>query len=122
MKEQHKTLSKATPILLFEGIKSVMKAYQWGYPSLSAETSYINEYQIDILLSYGFSDITIAFDSDVPVKKILECVKTLKHFTNVHILHDRISTKGKLLGVKDAPVDRGREVFETLLSERRRVN
>ena len=99
-----------------------MKAYGWGRDySLSAETSYLNESQVKILIKLGIKDVTIAFDADVPMKKILDCTQLLRKFTNVYVIQDRRQKKDKLLGEKDSPVDRGKEIFEVLLSERRKI-
>lgn len=109
------------PLIIFEGIKSVMKAYQWGYFALAAETSVINDYQVELLLHYFFSDVTIAFDTDVDICQIEKSVRILKQFTNVFVIQDRRNPKNKLLDFKDSPVDKGREVFEILFNERRRI-
>jgi len=122
MKEQYSSIINREKVIIFEGIKSVMKAYGWGYDyCLAAETSYLNEEQVKILIRMGIKDITIAFDSDVEMKKIIECTKTLRKFANVHVISDRHYIKDRLLGEKEAPVDRGKDVFEKLLSERRKL-
>lgn len=116
MKEQFQD-NYTKPVFIFEGLKSVMKAYQWGYFALSAETSYLNDYQIEILLKRGFRDITIAFDTDVDYKKIIKNVSLLKNFSNVFFIYDA----NGWLGEKESPVDQGKEIFESLLHRRRRV-
>lgn len=122
MKEQFHSINLSKNLIIFEGIKSVMKAYGWGYRNcVAAETSYLNEEQIKILLKMGIKDITIAFDSDVELSKIMECTKTLRRFSNVYVIMDRKNPKEKLLGEKESPVDKGREVFEKLLAERKRL-
>lgn len=122
MKEQFHRIDELKKVVIFEGLKSVMKAYGWGYDySLSAETSYLNESQVKILIQLGIKDVTIAFDADVPMKKILDCTQLLRRFTNVFVIQDRKRKKDKLLGEKDAPVDKGKEVFEILLGERRKI-
>ena len=45
----------------------------------------------------------------------------LRKFANVFVLRDRGFIRDRLLGEKEAPVDRGREIFETLLAERRKL-
>ena len=122
MKEQYEKIMDEKKVIIFEGIKSVMKAYGWGYDySLAAETSCLNEDQVKILIQMGIKDVTIAFDSDVNVNQVYTCTEMLRKFTNVYLITDRKYAKDKLLGEKESPVDRGREVFETLLSERRRM-
>ena len=115
MKENHEAILKSNKIIIFEGIKSVMKAYDWGYDyCVSAETSTLNDEQIKVLIKMAVKDVTIAFDSDVDITKIIESTKMLRRFTKVYIIKD----KNGLLGEKEAPVDRGRSVFEKLLDER----
>lgn len=122
MKEQYEKITAIKKVIIFEGIKSVMKAYDWGYDyCLAAETSCLNEDQVKILIQMGIKDVTIAFDSDVDFTKVLESTETLRKFTNVYIIADRKYIHNKLLGEKESPVDRGREIFETLLSERRKL-
>lgn len=105
-------------VYLFEGIKSCMKAYSWGYQnSLSCETSHISDGQIKWLLQNNIKIINICFDSDKDSKEIKKNINMLKKFANVYIVSDK---KG-LLGGKEAkasPVDKGREVWERLLRER----
>lgn len=102
-------------IIITEGIKSVYKLFGWGYKyCAAAETSSINEYQIKLLISMGLEEAIIAFDADKEVKKIAENLNILKSFIKVSI----VTNKYNLLQNKDSPVDRGREVFEELMSNR----
>lgn len=122
MKEQYEKIISCKKVIIFEGIKSVMKAYAWGYDySLASETSVLNEDQVKILIQMGIKDVTIAYDSDVEMKSVLACTEVLRKFTNVYMISDRKFIKNKLLGDKESPVDRGRDVFETLLNERRKL-
>lgn len=109
---------KNNTIVIFEGIKSCIKAYGWGYKNtVSSETSALTEGQIHVLLKGGFSEVIIAWDKDQSFSHIVNNskIQTLKRFTNVSIVND---TKG-LLNDKMAPVDKGREIYETLLKTRR---
>ena len=102
-------------IIIVEGLKSVMKIDAWGYHDVvSAETSYLNDAQIELLLKLRVKDIIIAFDKDVEIMKIKECVKLLKKFANVYMIYD----KRNLLSEKESPCDRGRKVWEQLLAEK----
>ena len=115
MKENCDAIMKNHKIIIFEGIKSVMKAYDWGYDyCVSAETSTVNDDQVKLLIKMGIKDATIAFDSDVNAEKIIESTRVLRRFTKVYMIKDR---RG-LLGEKESPADRGKDVFETLLNER----
>lgn len=105
-------------IIIVEGIKSVMKLDQWGYHNVvSAETSTLSEYQIELLIRMQLHDVTIAFDKDVPMSKIAECTKLLKKFTNVYVVYDRCG----LLDEKDSPCDKGVEIWKTLYERRVRI-
>lgn len=118
MKENHESIQKEHKVIIFEGIKSVMKAYDWGYDyCVAAETSMINDEQVKLLIKMGVKEVTVAFDSDVNISKIIDATKMLRRFTNVYVIKD---DKG-LLGEKEAPVDRGKEIFEKLLNERIKI-
>ncbi len=118
MKENYETIKEEKRIIIVEGIKSVMKLDNFGYPySVSAETNYLNQSQIEIILSMGISDVTLAFDKGTPAEKIRECTRLLRKLTNVYTVWDTHN----LLQDKDAPVDRGKRVWEILYDDRRRV-
>lgn len=111
-------------IILFEGIKSTMKAFGWGIKNTAAVESHcINDFQLKLLISLGV-DVTVAFDSDVSFddkanKSLRKALDTLGRFTNVYVVED----KANLLGGADAkksPVDCGEIVWRQLYSERRR--
>lgn len=103
-------------IIVFEGIKSCMKAYDYGYlNTVSAETHEINDYQILLLIKLG-KTVTIAFDSDVNPYDV-KALNKLKRFLNVYVVDARE------LGAeaKAAPVDMGKEVWESLYNKRTKV-
>ena len=122
MKENYERIKATGKAIIFEGIKSVMKAFDWGYDyAIAAETSCLNDDQIRILIQMQIKEVMIAFDSDVTLKSIRNTTELLRKFTNVYVIKDRRSKRDRLLGEKEAPVDQGREVFETLLQERRKL-
>lgn len=115
MQQARDSINSSGEIIIVEGIKSVMKLDQWGFHNVvSAETSKLNEYQIELLIRMKVRDVVIAFDKDVQMKKIHECTELLKRFTNVYVVYD----KWGLLKDKDSPCDRGREVWQTLYDKR----
>lgn len=117
-RENGKEIKDRNRIVIFEGIKSVMKAKGWGYGfCVSAETSHVNPDQIKRLLHLGVSDITIAFDKDKSFKDATSGLQMLKRFTNCYAVIDRQN----LLGEKESPVDRGKDVFEKLYANRIRI-
>lgn len=118
MKQAEKYIKESNQIIIVEGIKSVMKLDQWGYHNVvSAETSVLNEHQIELLIKMRVKDVIIAFDKDVKLNKIRECTKMLKRFTNVWVVYD----KWKLLDDKDSPPDKGESVWLTLYDRRFRI-
>lgn len=121
MKQNRESIIKNKKAIIFEGIKSVMKADDYGYDyCLAAETSCLNSEQIRILIQLGVKDVIIGFDSDVELSKIIENTKKLRRFCNVYIITD----KKRLLGSKDdklAPVDKGKEIFDRLLGQKVKI-
>lgn len=104
-------------LIIFEGVKSCMKAYGWGITNtVAAETSNLSDGQVQLLIKHGFHEIIIAWDSDQSFKSIVTNpkIQMLKKFTIVSVIKD---TKN-LLGEKEAPVDRGEKIFRELLDRR----
>ena len=107
-------------VVIFEGIKSCIKAWGWGVRNtVASETSALSDGQLRLLIRTKIPGIIIAWDSDQDIKKIISDpkIQMLKRFADVSIIND---TKG-LLGDKEAPVDKGIEVFQQLLEERYRL-
>lgn len=121
MKENRESILRHNEAIIFEGIKSGMKVEAWGYDYwLASETSHLNESQILILIKLGIKNVTIAFDNDVKYTDILKNVSELRRYTNVFAVRD---VKG-LLGKKSeklSPCDKGREIWETLYDNRKKV-
>lgn len=109
-------------IIIFESVKSVMKAYSWGYPNCaSAEKHSLTEEQIQLLISLKVN-IVLAYDSDVDYRgnEVSKNIKKLKRITNLYIIDD----KEELLGgqsAKNAPVDCGKEIWERLYRNKRKI-
>lgn len=123
MKQNKDSILKNSTAIIFEGIKSVMKADDYGYDyCLAAETSCINDEQVKILIQLGVKDVIIGFDSDVSISDIIanKNIRKLRRFCNVYAISD----KQRLLGNKDdkmAPVDKGKEIFDRLLEQKVRL-
>ena len=109
-------------IIIFESVKSVMKAYGWGYKNCaSAEKHTLTEEQIALLVKLRVN-IVFAYDSDVNYrnKDVKHDIDILKRVTNVYIIDDN----DKLLGgaaTKNAPVDLGQDIWEELYETKRKV-
>ena len=121
MKENQDSIRRKDEAIIFEGIKSGMKVEAWGYDNwLASETSYLNDEQVSILIQMQIKNVVIAFDNDVPLTKIQACIGILRKFTNVYVILD---TK-RILGdpsEKLSPCDKGREIWEELYSQRKKV-
>lgn len=109
-------------IIIFEGIKSVMKAYEYGMRnSVSAEKHSLTDEQVRLLIRLGF-DCVFAYDSDVSTteKTIKDNFDMLKRFVNVYVVEDR---EGLLGGAetKNSPVDCGKDIWFELYANKRKV-
>lgn len=107
-------IRQTNEVIVFEGIKSCMKAEGYGYHNVvSAETCRLTKEQIKLLVSLK-CNVIIAFDKDKSLSDFYDKgVKMLSRFTNVYYIND----VGNLLGApeeKNAPVDKGKEVWEQL--------
>lgn len=102
-------------VILFEGCKSVLIADTWGIKNCAAIlTSHLNPAQMKILAKLGCR-VVFALDKDVRIRDDHN-IKILKNYIDVDYLWDRAD----LLDDKDAPVDKGVEVFKQLYAERLR--
>ena len=86
-------------------------------------SSLIN-YQVDLLLSLGVSEIIIAFDrqfKEIGDKEYKNWTKKLKEIYNKYsskVLISFIFDNQGLLGYKDSPLDRGKDIFLELFKNR----
>lgn len=121
MKENIDIIKKKNEIIIFEGIKSGMKAENWGYDNwVASETSRLNDEQVQILLEMRLKNIIIAYDNDVELQKITDCTNMLRKLTNVFVVYDKKGLLGKKSG-KVSPVDLGKETWEILFNERMKI-
>lgn len=115
MKQAEEYIRKSGEIIIFEGLKSCMKAWDYGYyNTVAAETSALSAPQIKLLIKMRIKNVVIAFDSD---QKQIHGIDKLRSMTNVYVVRDY----RHLLGEKMSPVDAGKEVWEKLYSERRKA-
>lgn len=87
--------------------------------------SNLTSHQFKLLQDLGVEEIIIAFDKQFNkpgddewkrwTKKLTEIHKKYSGFVKISFMFD---TKGDLLGYKDSPIDKGREVFEYLYENR----
>lgn len=110
-------IKHANQIILFEGAKSVLLADTYGVKNTGALlTSHLSKDQLKMLIKIGVNEVVFALDKDVDIRTI-DRIRALMAYTNISYIYD----KNDLLEEKDAPVDRGKDVFLKLLAERRRL-
>lgn len=111
--ENMESILEKREVILFEGCKSVLLADTWGIHNTAAIlTSHLNPNQLKILARLGCR-VVFALDKDVRVREDHNISK-LKRYVNVEYLWDRED----LLSDKDAPVDKGLEVWQRLYEGR----
>ena len=100
-------------IILFEGCKSVLLADTWEIRNTGAIlTSHLNPSQMKLLAKLGCR-VVFALDKDVRIRDDKQ-IDQLKRYVNVEYIYDARD----LLSEKDAPVDKGKEVFQILYGNR----
>lgn len=115
-------IKESNEVIIFESIKSVMKAYGWGYKNcVSAEKHTLTDQQIALLVKLRVN-VVFAYDSDINYKNkdVRHDIDILKRVTNVYIIED----SDNLLGgaeTKNSPADLGKEVWEELYENKRKV-
>lgn len=113
--ENMESILEKREVILFEGCKSVLVADSWGIHNTGALlTSHLNPNQMKILARLGVR-VVFALDKDVRVRDDHNIAK-LKRYVSVEYFWDRED----LLDEKDAPVDKGLEVFKKLYVQRLR--
>lgn len=111
--ENLQSIKEKREIILFEGCKSVLLADTWGIHNAgSILTSHLNPNQMKLLAKLGCK-VVFALDKDVPVREDHN-INRLKQFVKVEYIWD----SANLLDEKDAPVDKGIEVWGKLYEGR----
>lgn len=108
-------------LVLFEGFKSCLKMDGWGYHNTAGiMTSHLSQNQFEFLVKLAnFHGVRIVFalDSDVDITKD-DNIKRLMHYATV----EWVCNQDDVLDEKMAPVDAGKEIWDQLYRERRRLN
>lgn len=116
MKENYDEIMQQKSAIIFEGLKSVMKLYDWQWKNaIAAETSVINDAQKVILIKMQLKEITFALDNDVQLSKIRKNAEKLRRYMRVYAV---IDNKKILSSNKMAPCDDGKKKWEQLYEER----
>ena len=106
-------IKKQGEIILFEGCKSVLLADTWGIHNAGAIlTSHLNPNQMKLLIKLGCR-VVFALDKEVSIRQDHN-INRLKQFVNVEYIWDGTG----LLDEKDAPVDKGPDVWKRLYEGR----
>jgi len=128
--QNRKIIKRSKEVIVFEAEKSVMKygSYFTQNKSIAIGGSSFSEYHAIILKDVGVEKIILGLDNDWDEdgnkeygleKAIAEGKKIQEMGFEVEIMYD---WNGELLGNKDAPVDRGRQVYSKLYRERKNIN
>ena len=119
-------VSKQRKVIIFEGEKSALKMNTlYGTKNIAVATlgKNISNQQIKLLTRLGVREVILAYDADYRTydemdkkrKEYIRLAKPLTTFFNVCILMDMDLN---LLGYKDSPIDKGKEVFEKIYKNR----
>lgn len=120
-------MAAAGTVILFEAEKSVLLYESYFENNISAAVcgSNFNKVQLEILLkNVKPTEIIICFDKEYTMagapdgqkyfSKLWDLCQKYSHYCHISFVFDR----EQLLGLKDSPIDRGKEVFEKLLATR----
>ena len=93
--------------------------------SVASCGSNFHKAQLKLLLNCGVSEIVIAYDKENTTsensgkyfEKLWNMCSKYKNYCNFSFIFDRFG----LLNDKDSPIDKGKEIFETLIEQRIKV-
>lgn len=108
-------------MIVFEGAKSVMKAYDWGFDNAVALlTSHLSVQQFKYMIRFcNPNSIRIVFALDAEVNILADSnIQQLKKYTRVEWAKNR----NNILEEKDSPVDKGVDNWKLLYSLREKLN
>lgn len=128
--QNQKVIKKAKEVIVYEAEKSVLKhgSYFTQNKSIAIGGSSFSEYHAIILKNAGVEKVVLALDNDwdedgdrmYGLNKMLnEGYKILDMGFDVDIIYD---WDGDLLGNKDAPIDRGRQIYSKLYRDRKNIS
>jgi DNA primase len=106
-------------LILMESEKSPIKGRSYGINNIcSTSGKSIQPEQIKILIRIG-KPVVIAYDKNVEPKQLKEEAEKLKYYLPVSVIDSSVCEE---LGEKDAPIDKGKELFWELYNARVRVS
>lgn len=120
LNQNQNSILKSKRCILFESEKSVLKAdsYFGENSSCAVGGSTVSEYQLNLLKQLGCKIVYVAFDKEIGDEKWNK--KMNKIYTRIVDWGFRcfiISDTEDLLEEKDSPIDRGQDIFCTLLNQ-----
>ena len=118
--ENKSAILSSSEALIFEGCKSVLKAVSYGFPNgIALLTSHLSPVQTEALIklaSFHGVRFVFALDADVDIRKDKNIMRLARHAKV-----EWIKNRDNLLGEKDSPVDKGKDVFEKLYHMREKI-
>ena len=122
-------IQKTKKVIIGEGEKfCLMYCSMFGYENditVACCGSNLTSHQFKLLQDLGVEEIVIAFDKQFQkpgddewqrwTKKLTEIHRKYSGFVKISFMFD---IEGNLLGYKDSPIDKGREIFEYLYKNR----
>lgn len=128
--ENKETIKRIKKVCIFESEKSVLQLQSYygnNNWSVACCGSSVSNYQRDLLISLGISEVILCFDRDwedrsyecakreLFERKIMNIANKFTPYVNVFVVDFGMEEK---LELKDSPSDRGKEVFEFLLKNK----
>ena len=124
--EQQDNIQDNKQVILYEAPKSTLQSLSQGIdvPALGMFGWNFNKLRRNMLLEYNINSVIIALDKqyiqpngtefDIYVKQVKKIANLFKPYCDVYVLYD----DKDLLGYKDSPIDKGRDVFDKLYERR----
>jgi len=124
--QNKETIKKSKKIVLFEAEKSVLKldSFYGLSNAVALNGTMLSDFQIKMIDELNVNEIIIALDKEFDNPKSFEAIN---YAHKIFSIFSKLKTRyvvsviwdvHGLLEMKDSPVDKGKEVYEQLLSER----
>ena len=139
--ENKKAIEKSKIAYIVEGEKSVLLSntyYENKSVAIATCGFNVSKWQLQALLNLGVDKVYLCFDKDFDIKLESEYRKNEKVWKDYNRYLERLDMLGKriseyftgyivrdrmgLLDIKDSPFDKGKETFETLLKDAKKIN
>ena len=122
-------IEKAGVAIVVEGEKSVLKSMSFFGPSNNLAVAVcgnsLSQKQVEMLMRCGAREIVVGFDADYHEIDDDDYKKTVSHLKKLHEKYSAsinisflFDKSGELLGYKDSPFDKGKDMFLALWKDR----